>query len=249
MTKAVAVGSGALRSDPTAMDTRQRILEATAELLAAASPDGVSTRAICEAAGVTAPTIYHHFGDKAGLLDAVAAHGFESYLATKRALTPTADAVADLHRAWDAHVEFGVTHPALYTLMYCVPRVGDDSPAAKEAGGVLTELLTRVARAGRLAVSIDRATGVVVAGCIGSVLQAISSGHDAEVSAHLRDAVLGSILTGRSRSARPASVSSAAGQLAALLDDRATADAPLRPAELALFQDWLRQLVASRPVS
>lgn len=222
------------------MDTRQRILEATAELLQSATPEGVSTRAICEAAGVTAPTIYHHFGDKAGLYDAVAAYGFESYLARKRALERSDDAVDDLRRAWDAHVEFGVTHPALYTLMYCVPRA-EDSPAAKEAAAVLTELLTRVARAGRLAVSIDRATAVVVAGCIGSVLQSISAGFDEGVAAQVRDAVLGSILTGRKASAKPASVGSAAGQLAALLTD-GTIEVPMRPAELALFQDWLKQL-------
>lgn len=240
----MAAGSDALRFDPAAMDTRQRILEATAELLQSATPEGVSTRAICEAAGVTAPTIYHHFGDKAGLYDAVAAYGFESYLARKRALERSDDAVDDLRRAWDAHVEFGVTHPALYTLMYCVPR-SEDSPAAKEAAAVLIDLLTRVARAGRLAVSIDRATAVVVAGCIGSVLQSISAGFDAGVAAQVRDAVLGSILTGRKPSAKPASVSSAAGQLAALLTDH-PAELPMRPAEIALFQDWLKQLSTTR---
>ncbi|MGQ0844625.1 MAG: TetR/AcrR family transcriptional regulator [Sporichthyaceae bacterium] len=229
------------------MDTRQRILEATAQLLAAAGPEAVSTRDVCEAAGVTAPTIYHHFGDKAGLYDAVAAFGFESYVVQKRSLAATEDPVADLHRAWDVHVDFGVSHPALYTLMYCVPRSGEDSPAAKEAGVILGDLLTRVAKAGRLAVSLERATAVVVAGCVGSVLQAAAAGYDADAAAHLRDTVLDSILTGKPRGSRPVTVSSAAGQLAALLDDRAKADSPLRPAELALFQDWLRQLIAARP--
>lgn len=63
---------------------KQRILDATAELFAESADGDVSTRAICDRAEVKAPTLYHHFGDKEGLLDAVVAHGFEEYLATKR---------------------------------------------------------------------------------------------------------------------------------------------------------------------
>jgi AcrR family transcriptional regulator len=61
--------------------TRERILQAAARLLAESGGDPVSTRAVCAAAGVGAPTLYHHFGDKDGLLDAVVAYGFERYLA------------------------------------------------------------------------------------------------------------------------------------------------------------------------
>ncbi|MFC4858617.1 TetR/AcrR family transcriptional regulator [Actinophytocola glycyrrhizae] len=49
--------------------TRDRLLTAATELLTA-SPE-VSTRAICERAGVQAPTLYHYFGNKQGLLAAV----------------------------------------------------------------------------------------------------------------------------------------------------------------------------------
>jgi AcrR family transcriptional regulator len=39
-------------------------MKAATKLLAERGPEGTSTRAICEAAGVTQPTLYHHFGDK-----------------------------------------------------------------------------------------------------------------------------------------------------------------------------------------
>ena len=51
-------------------NARDRLLLAAAELLEAGS--AVSTRAVCDRAGVQAPTLYHHFGSKQGLIDAVA---------------------------------------------------------------------------------------------------------------------------------------------------------------------------------
>ena len=53
-----------------AADTRERILDAAAELLVSGGTDGVSTRAVAAAAGVQAPTLYRLFGDKQGLLEA-----------------------------------------------------------------------------------------------------------------------------------------------------------------------------------
>jgi AcrR family transcriptional regulator len=224
------------------MDTRQRILEVTAELLQDSPVEPVSTRAICEAAGVSAPTLYHHFGDKEGLYDAVVAYGFESYLATKRSLLRTDDPVVDLRRAWDAHVEFGVTHPALYTLMYGTARTGDGSPAAAEAHGLLVDSLERVARVGRLRIGVEQACAALEAACVGAALQAIRGGYDAAVSEQLRDTVLASVVTDKVRRARTATVPNAANQLAALLREQRTEDGPLSKEELALLNLWLGRL-------
>lgn len=59
--------------DAQAEGTRTRILDALVEVLA----DGVDTLSIptvAERAGVSVGTIYRHFGDKAGLLNALPAH-------------------------------------------------------------------------------------------------------------------------------------------------------------------------------
>ena len=66
-------------------DARDRLLTAAAELLDAAQGAEVSTRAITERAGVQAPTLYHHFGSKRGLEDAVVTHGFKRFLAEREA--------------------------------------------------------------------------------------------------------------------------------------------------------------------
>ncbi|MFC7739831.1 TetR/AcrR family transcriptional regulator [Nocardiopsis composta] len=102
-------------------EPRRRILEAAAGLLAEGGPEAASTRAVAAAAGVQAPTLYRLFGDKQGLLEALAAHGFERYLADKQELGATDDPVADLRRGWDLHVDFGLARPALYVLMYGTP--------------------------------------------------------------------------------------------------------------------------------
>ena len=78
------------------MTVRTRILETAAGLLAQSADVDVSTRAICDAAGVTAPTLYHHFGDKDGLLAAVVDFGWAAFLETKLAVAAVVhDHVAD----------------------------------------------------------------------------------------------------------------------------------------------------------
>jgi AcrR family transcriptional regulator len=140
------------------MGTRDDILRAAGELLSRHGVAGTSTRAVCEAAGVTAPTLYHHFGDKRRLLDAVVDAGFERYMADKRAAVFEGDdPVENLRRGWDAHVAFGLAHPAYYAVMFAPTEDGQVPRAAMAAMGFLLELLGAVQAAGRLAVEADLA--------------------------------------------------------------------------------------------
>ncbi|MER6115934.1 helix-turn-helix domain-containing protein [Streptomyces sp. NPDC001743] len=83
--------------------------------------DAVTTRAVAVAAGLQPPAVYRLFGDKDGLPEAVAEHGFAEFLAAKRGGPVPHDPLADLRAGWDLAVEFGLAHPALYTLMYSEP--------------------------------------------------------------------------------------------------------------------------------
>ncbi len=75
--------------------------------------------------------------------------GFGAYLATKTELAPTADPVADLRAYWDLHIDFGLTNPALYLLMYAEPRHGATPPKAAVAGAeILAGHIHRIAEAG-----------------------------------------------------------------------------------------------------
>ncbi len=53
------------------MDNRSTLLKCALDLFAARGYDGVGVQEIVEAAGVTKPTLYHYFGSKQGLLQAL----------------------------------------------------------------------------------------------------------------------------------------------------------------------------------
>ena len=52
-------------------ETRSELLARALDLFAAYGYDGVGVQQICSAAGVTKPTLYHHFGSKRGVLEAL----------------------------------------------------------------------------------------------------------------------------------------------------------------------------------
>ena len=61
------------------LDARTRIVEVAARLLQEQGPAAGTTRGVAQGAGVQAPMIYRLFGDKDGLLDAVAEHVLAAY--------------------------------------------------------------------------------------------------------------------------------------------------------------------------
>ncbi|MCI2423007.1 TetR/AcrR family transcriptional regulator [Saccharopolyspora sp. K220] len=230
------------------MNNGSRILEAATELLES-SPDGeISTRGVSEKAGVQQPVIYRIFGDKDGLLTAVANHGFAQYLAAKRAAVPTSDPVADLRRGWDGHTRFALEHPHVYRLMYA-PGLASAPQAVGEAHELLRAVLERVAQAGRLTIELDRAAEIVIAANSGVALALITrpeTHRSAELSVQVRDVVLHSILTPEPDAdspSAPVAVPQAATTLGALL--RSARPESFSRAERELLAEWLTRLAHS----
>lgn len=230
------------------MDAREKILEAATDLLAKAPVADVSTRAVCEAAGVGAPMLYRLFGDKAGLLAAVVDRGFEQYLASKRAARPSDDPVADLRSGWDSHMRFALGHPNHYRLMYA-PELTAPPAAAQEAHALLHGILERCAAAGRLTVPPELATRIIMSANVGAALSMLTRPEqypDAQFSDRLRDAVLDSLTRPAETAAArdDGAVPVAAATLAARL--RADTSPGFSPAESALLQQWLGKLSEGR---
>ena len=225
--------------------TRNKVLRAAAHLLSTQGRDAVTTRSVSAAAGVQAPTIYRLFGDMQGLLDAVTAAGFADYLARKTAQEASDEPVEDLRAGWDLHVAFGLENPSFYVLMYGRPDPASRPKAAAEAHEILLGLVRRVAAAGRLVVSVDRAADMVHAAGMGVVMTLLAvepEQRDLTVSSQLREAVL-SAITAPADSAAPASdapdVARHALALQAALDDAATG---MTTGERALFDELLERL-------
>ncbi|MFG1709815.1 TetR/AcrR family transcriptional regulator [Nonomuraea sp. M3C6] len=220
---------------------RERILAATAELLAEGGREAVSTRTVCAAARVQVPTIYRLFGDMRGLLDAVAAEGFTAYLNTKTGLEPTADPVEDLRAGWDLHVDFGLANPALYLVM-SEPRPGAAPQAAVDGAKFLAASIRRIAEAGRLRVSEERAANLVQAAGRGTTLTLIDmpgDRRDPELSVMAREAVITAITTDTPATASPGPVSAAVALRAVLPQTTALTDR-----EQDLLQEWLDRITS-----
>lgn len=230
-------------TDGEPVQARSRILASASALVAEVGVDGMSIRDVCKAAGVTAPTVYHHFGDRKGLLDAVAADGFDRYLAEKRRRGPSADPVEDLRLGWDGHLEFGLRHPALYGLMYGGVRT-TQHPAAAEGERMLRGIVTRIADAGLLRTSVDSAVHAIHAATVGATLMLITNadapGMDG-LSEQMREIVLSSVLVTTRTELR--GLAAAAADLLGLLARAPVAS--LTPGELGILRELLGRLSSS----
>lgn len=180
--------------DTQAVDTRTRLLNAAADLIAAAPGEDFSLRAVCDAVGVKMPTLYHFFGSKQGLIDAVIERGFDMYLAEKSAAEPSHDPIQALRQGWDAHVAFGLENPGFYTLMYGKVRPGHSPDAQSRPGEMLRAVTKRAEEEGRLVVGYKEAAAHIIATNIGVTLRQIILGEaDPDLSAHVREGVLAAI--------------------------------------------------------
>ncbi|WP_335983272.1 TetR/AcrR family transcriptional regulator [Streptomyces sp. CA2R106] len=231
--------------EPKTGDLRARMLEAAEALLNASPGNDVSTRAVCEAVGVTQPILYRLFGDKNGLLMALVTHGFERYISRKQALEATDDPVADLRAGWNDHTDFALTNRALYRLMFS-PVLPEVPEPANRIFELLKQTLERCAAVGAVKIPTEEAAQAILSANVGVALSILSQPErfaDPLLSTRVRDAVFASCLD---ESAAPRSFpaaddpSRAALALAAQLKQQPPA--ALHPTETALLLHWLARL-------
>jgi AcrR family transcriptional regulator len=182
-----------------AADTRSGIVTAAARLLRTGGARAVTTRAVAEEAGVPTPTIFRLFGDKDGLLEAVAEHVLAEYVATKaaKASGENGDPVEDLRAAWRTHMAFNLANPDVFLLLVDPARLRRSS-ASTAGTEVLRARVARVAAAGLLKVSESRAVDMIHAAGTGAVLSLLGqpeTHRDPALGDALLDAVLSEILT------------------------------------------------------
>jgi AcrR family transcriptional regulator len=139
------------------VDTRATLLAAALKVLEEGGEATFSTRAVLDIAKVSAPTLYHHFGNADGLLSAAMAEAFSQFLQNKQAAKKSADPVAALVEGWDAYVRFAAARPRLYAVMLSRVLQGGHIPAAEQAFNLLLDQLKAVAAQGRLAMEVRAA--------------------------------------------------------------------------------------------
>lgn len=145
------------------MDTKSKLTVVALAVLEAEGSAGFSTRAVCERAKVTAPTLYHHFGDSDGLLSAAVSRGYDEFLERKRSQAQTRDALGDVMAGWDDYVAFARERPRLYAAMTARVFQGGRIAAAQEARLHLEGKIARLAGTRPLAMSVQALADLVSA--------------------------------------------------------------------------------------
>ena len=230
---------------------KMRLLRAAAELLANSAGAPVSTRQITQLAGVSAPTLYHHFGDKEGLFDAVVSAGFEEYVAGERDFAPSGQPLVDIRRMWDNHVQFGLNQPELYLVMFGNIRPESRPAIVADAEALMEEMLNKAAAAGQLSVQPREAARSILAANVGVTLMLIAEAvadRKLDLSTMTRDAMIYAVASdqaeqnGNETSGKSSVVVAAIALNAALQSSHSD---QLSSSELKLFLEWLHRISTS----
>jgi len=121
-------------------ETRRSILDATEELLLEVGQAGFSIRKLVTRCGYSAPTIYHHFKDKDGLIDALLEERLTRLTKNIKRVVLVDDPVENLRALTRAFAYFGFHNPTHYQLLAQVPREEDRTIESAEEARRLMEI-------------------------------------------------------------------------------------------------------------
>lgn len=121
-------------------DNRAHLLNTALELFTSRGYDATGVQEIVEAAGVTKPTLYHYFGSKRGLLDA---------LLNSRSgeLLENLHSAADYHhnlplslqQVMEAYFQFAQRCPVFYRMLLAMRLAPPNSEAHQATAGLIAE--------------------------------------------------------------------------------------------------------------
>ena len=112
------------------MDNRANILACALQLFAGRGYDAVGVQEIVAAAGITKPTLYHYFGSKRGLLDALLRQHLQPlYRAVTEAAAYHGDLPLALNRVTAVYFRYAGEHPVVYRMQLSTRFAPPDSEA------------------------------------------------------------------------------------------------------------------------
>ena len=145
-------------ANPETSAVARHIARAAARLFATRGYDATPVRAIVEAAGVTKPTLYYHFGSKEGLAQALLTVPMTGLVASLRGvLDAGGDPVESLVRMTEAHLSFCRDDPDRVRFIYALlfgplgtGLAGEMDRFRDALCGVMVEGIRRLAGAGAI---------------------------------------------------------------------------------------------------
>lgn len=195
------------RRERQRQEARRAILDATETLLLEAEGDAFSIRELTRRCGYSAPTIYHYFGDKDGLIDALLEDRFARLLAALHGVPHDSDPARNLRQLSLAFMSFGNTNPTFYRLISSISRKGRmrSPPAVEAALELMQEPIHQLAERGRLEVPLEVAEQMLWALTHGlTSLRSLRPQHDwvADLESHALDVWLRGALRPRAEEQR-----------------------------------------------
>lgn len=136
--------------------TREAVLDAAEELLAAGGPDAVTVRAVADRIGESTRAVYSQFGSMAALMGSLGARGFQMVADLVDEQPVTADPLADLVEVGAvAFRSFALTRPHLFRITFHqvsveIVRQPEAGPALAAAYASLSSRFERAIAAGLL---------------------------------------------------------------------------------------------------
>jgi AcrR family transcriptional regulator len=127
---------------------RQALLEAALALVQEQGPAAISLREVARRAGVSHAAPAHHFGDKAGLLTALAVEGFVRFAQSQREAAERGGSDPLLRFSWTgwAYVMFAAEQRAYFELMFRPELLRAGDAALEQASRLAYEQLLGVVR-------------------------------------------------------------------------------------------------------
>lgn len=172
---------------------KERLLAAASEILSTEGPAALTTRRVCEAVGVTMPTLYHHFPNRDALVQAVYDHALGEFMAKKRSLKLSDDPLDDLRRSCELVLDFVAKNKNVAIAV--VSRSLEEPAMLEPSYQLLRDRVRRAAEAGRLHVPEDTATAMTWSTVQGLLIQTVAPVDASASTAAVRKRLLDGLIS------------------------------------------------------
>ncbi|HEX2866759.1 MAG TPA: TetR/AcrR family transcriptional regulator [Ignavibacteriales bacterium] len=124
------------------MDNRSNILSVALRLFSRLGYEAVGVQEIVEEAGITKPTLYHYFGSKRGLLDALLEENFTSLMEdVRKAADYQGDLPMTLQKVVETFFSFVKNNKEFYRMQLAMCFSGPGSETLEACSGYNKEIL------------------------------------------------------------------------------------------------------------
>lgn len=178
--------------------SREKILKIVAKVIAEEGLDAVSIRYICGKAGVKAPTIYHYFQDKDGLIEAVIGLAYKKHMKTYSEFVEDKSPIRALISTWDSFFAFVEKDPELYhaiVVAHLKQRIPEEGLRLFES---IASIFKKLEDRNKLKLPYDKSAEIFYAAAYGQALVYVSQNKNPNLKQSIRftrDMCLGGLLT------------------------------------------------------